>query len=195
MTKQEQNIEFFKKNRQDCEYIEFENLKILLFNSVVSMKKKPAMMVWKGKQQNPFSNYYYMSEERRKEALENHKKSALALKEYKEKRKAERKAFNPDVKVGDIYRSSWGYEQTNIDFYQVIEVKGKSTVVLREIAHKMKEDSMYEHGMACEVLPLENSFLNENTITKRVGKYGITLNSYASASKWDGKAEYKSWYY
>lgn len=38
------------------------------------------------------------------------------------------------VRVGDIFYVSWGYEQTNVDFYQVVALKGKKTAVVREIA-------------------------------------------------------------
>jgi len=34
-----------------------------------------------------------------------------------------------EAKVGDIYVCSWGYEQTNIDYYQVVRVLPKSVVV------------------------------------------------------------------
>ena len=40
------------------------------------------------------------------------------------------------LQIGSILYTSWGYEQTNIDFYQVIELIGTSTVVLREIAQE-----------------------------------------------------------
>ena len=33
--------------------------------------------------------------------------------------------------AGDIFYTSWGYEQTNIDFYQVISASGKSVKVRR----------------------------------------------------------------
>lgn len=32
---------------------------------------------------------------------------------------------NDTVSVGDVFVSSWGYEQTNVTFYQVISVHGK----------------------------------------------------------------------
>lgn len=32
---------------------------------------------------------------------------------------------NGTVSVGDVFVSSWGYEQTNVNFYQVISVHGK----------------------------------------------------------------------
>ena len=35
------------------------------------------------------------------------------------------------VRLGDIFYTEWGYEQTNIDFYQVVALKGKHTITLR----------------------------------------------------------------
>lgn len=32
---------------------------------------------------------------------------------------------NDTVSVGDVFVSSWGYEQTNVTFYQVLSVHGK----------------------------------------------------------------------
>lgn len=37
------------------------------------------------------------------------------------------------VRVGDIFSASWGYEQTNVDFFQVIELVGKRSVRVREV--------------------------------------------------------------
>lgn len=37
------------------------------------------------------------------------------------------------VKVGDLFRASWGYEQTNNDFFQVVELVGASSVRVREV--------------------------------------------------------------
>ncbi len=37
------------------------------------------------------------------------------------------------VHVGDLFCESWGYEQTNVSFFQVVALKGKHTAVLREI--------------------------------------------------------------
>lgn len=40
------------------------------------------------------------------------------------------------VFIGDIYYTEWGYDQTNVDFYQVVQLKGKHTVVLRQLEAK-----------------------------------------------------------
>lgn len=45
------------------------------------------------------------------------------------------------VKVGDIFSASWGYEQTNNDFFQVIALVGESSVRVREVYFPMIESS------------------------------------------------------
>lgn len=43
-------------------------------------------------------------------------------------------------KVGDILYSSWGYDQTNIDLYQITELNGASMVTLKPVYLEIKED-------------------------------------------------------
>ena len=40
---------------------------------------------------------------------------------------------NGTVAVGDVFASSWGYEQTNVDFYQVVALHGRTMVTVRKI--------------------------------------------------------------
>ena len=51
--------------------------------------------------------------------------------EHEERRKVEETQNAEGVHLGDIFYSSWGYDQTNIDFYQVVQLKGKHTLILR----------------------------------------------------------------
>ena len=42
--------------------------------------------------------------------------------------------------IGKIFYSSWGYEQTNIDFYEVVEVsKSGKSLTLQQIGSKIVE--------------------------------------------------------
>ena len=41
------------------------------------------------------------------------------------------------MKQGDIFVSSWGYDQTNVDFYEVVKVAAK-TVTLIPIERKVQ---------------------------------------------------------
>ena len=45
------------------------------------------------------------------------------------------------VKVGDIFSASWGYDQTNNDFFQVVALVGESCVRVREVYLPLIESS------------------------------------------------------
>jgi len=113
------------------------------------------------------------------------------------------------IKVGDIFYMSWGYEQTNLDFFQVIALKGKTQVIIKEVVlHTIAEED-YPHGMAREVrfdktkaVPVtRSSFVkdNEKGMIKKVcgtkeNPY-LNMTSYANAHLYDGQKLYESWYY
>ncbi len=40
---------------------------------------------------------------------------------------------NKGIKCGDIFTCSWGYEQTNVDFFKVEKIRGTKQVLLREV--------------------------------------------------------------
>lgn len=111
----------------------------------------------------------------------------------KEARKdAKKNVVNP-YKVGDIFYSSWGYEQTNVEFYQVVEVKGKN-IVVREVA-QVRVETGFMSG-TCE--PIKDKFLSKETSTKRVSAYinsGNQPQVYVKGlHKYDGKPKYWSAY-
>ncbi len=105
-----------------------------------------------------------------------------------------------DVKIGDIFSSSWGYDQTNVDYYQVVGFAGKTMVALREIAGRTTET-----GFMCgQKVPTPGAFKG-GAIRKKLklgynGNPSVRLNSFSSASKMTPKADgsyesnYVSWY-
>ena len=88
-------------------------------------------------------------------------------------------------KVGDILVSSWGYDQTNIDFYEVVQVKGKGTVVIRQVQEKIVRQGDQEE----DVVPEPGKFEGEPLLrrVKPGDRPGVKLESYAWAYLWDGK--------
>lgn len=135
------------------------------------------------------------------------------------KEKAEKKnVFG--VKVGDKFSASWGYEQTNNDFFQVIALVGEKSVRVREVnlpivrrdpVSGMAEDRVYK--ITGEILPPSphSVFIKdqEKGDLKRI-KPGyfqdeekaknncyFDISSYASAYKCNGETKkvYESWYY
>lgn len=136
-----------------------------------------------------------------------------SLRELRQRAKSQ---YQNPYKVGDILHHSWGYDQTNCDFYQVVEVKNAS-VVLRKIAAETVPES---EGFMCEMLmPKKDAFIEKGcqaltkhdlvitpqnpTIEKRVCFSvldGGTLRYYISVpfgwcALWDGNAQYSSWYH
>lgn len=55
-----------------------------------------------------------------------------ATREYKNKLKVS-KAAPHDVKVGDIFSASWGYDQTNIDYYEIVSLIGSTMAEVQQI--------------------------------------------------------------
>ena len=91
-----------------------------------------------GKQEKPAFHYAFRSEEQRAEFVRQQVAAGEATRKRRTERAAERRAFAPSLAVGDILRESWGYDQTNIDFYEVIAVRGRY-VTVREIAQSRQE--------------------------------------------------------
>lgn len=44
------------------------------------------------------------------------------------------------VKIGDIFFASWGWEQTNVNFFQVIALVGECSVRVREVCPQMIDE-------------------------------------------------------
>lgn len=106
----------------------------------------------------------------------------------KKSQKAEKKnAFG--VKVGDIFSASWGYEQTNIDFYQVIALRGKTQVVLAAIGAYSRQDGF----CSAMVKPKKDDFLTGGYITRlqRHGETSIvrTVKKFENGSIWAGSGD------
>jgi hypothetical protein len=155
--------------------------------------RKPCAMGFGGKRAKADFYNSYMSVESRalhvKTYLDNLEERAAA----KKTRAAEKKAFEHTLKVGDILYTSWGYDQTNIDYYQVTAVVGKKSVKIRQI------HSGLDHHDGCSqnyVIPLKDSFFEDcgeydhrgDEMLKRVGEYNsIRIESYCSATPWGGK--------
>jgi hypothetical protein len=97
--------------------------------------KTPYAAIFFGKQAKPYTHYRYRTAERReasiKLAFESRRKSLA----FKAEQRAKRLAWVPNYKVGEILHTSWGYDQTNVEFFEIVEAKGKF-VTLRELAQE-----------------------------------------------------------
>jgi len=94
------------------------------------------------------------------------------------------------VEVGDIFVSSWGYDQTNVDFYQVTRLTAQS-VEVRAIASELVSGD----GWSGTVVAVPNAFLEGLQAQKFVsrlrhgyqGEPSIKVGYQRYAWLWDGK--------
>jgi hypothetical protein len=93
--------------------------------------------------------------------------------------------------VGNILSSSWGYDQTNVTFYQVLKVTPK-TVTVREI----RKEYQYGGDMTGTVLPVRDSFPlhskeKRRTVTRSFdgSRPCLKMESYEFAYLWDGNPQ------
>lgn len=151
---------------------------------------------YRGKATKPAFYYRFSSAERAeayaaefidKEALRQAARAAAKAEE-----KAARVAFRTSLKVGDIVQGSWGYEQTNQEFYEVVEVSatGKS-VKIREVAKAVVDGSA--GYMSEQVVPMPGHYVGEE-IRKPVQLGDRVPFKHCSLGKWDGRPKDQSHY-
>ena len=102
-------------------------------------------LAFRGSAGKPEFHYSYRNAEVREKELHRFFQSISECQERKAKAKAESSAYQHDVQVGDIFRASWGYDQTNIDYYQVVSLIGQHMAEVREIGQQ-GEETAYMQG-------------------------------------------------
>ena len=87
---------------------------------------------------------------------------------------------NDKVSIGDVFNTSWGYEQTNIEFFQVVKISptGKTCQVI-QIGAKTVPGSEVPHGMADSVIPDPTNIINAKPCQVRIERH----NSWNPISK------------
>jgi|TARA_R110002074_G_scaffold364284_2_gene537717 hypothetical protein len=155
-------------------------------------KDAPCAMSFYGKKSKATDRYRFATVEKRDtwvaDTLANAKAWEDKKAEDKAKRAADKKEAMANAVVGDIYYCSWGYDQTNIDFYEIVAKKGVN-IEIRKVS-KILDRS--ERG-ADYVCAKKGSYIGEEVIKKRFnGSGNITMNSYSSAYPWSGTPKYET---
>jgi hypothetical protein len=123
------------------------------------------------------------------------------------------------VKVGDYFYASWGYDQTNVDWFRVVGLTPKG-VKIQKVFGTTVDDG--EGGPVTYVAPTPEPYTTETRIydedgnvtwddqgriatevkiapivTKRLQSYGgdsvyLPWRSYTNLYRWDGKPKYQT---
>lgn len=162
-------------------------------------QNRPIAIGFTGTKGKPDFNYYFTSEANREKYINKFIEEQKKNLEYKAERKAKKQAptiYQVPFKPGDIIYNSWGYDQTNVDFYQVTRCT-KSSVFIRPI--KAEYASFAGCDMAAYLKPLKNQFTDNNEeIRKKIQWYdgnAYVKFEFGGCSRWkQGDEIYCSWY-
>lgn len=133
-----------------------------------------------GKRNKPDFHYRYRTPEARDEEIKYYFDSRKATLEYKKNLRKEHKAAKRGVEVGDILVASWGYEQTNIDYYQVTDMIGKTMVEVRKINGEHVEDTSWMTGKS---KPSKDNFTDDEPMRRVAKNGGVKIDSVRWAHK------------
>lgn len=86
---------------------------------VYDMAGKFALISFWGTSAKPDQHFYCRTEQQRDQAVQKWKASVESSVTFRAERKAKTAATPNPYKVGDIVNTSWGYDQTNVDFFIV----------------------------------------------------------------------------
>lgn len=179
--------------KKDAILTEVANLKILTY--YVEDKDQMYLTIFRGRKQSPIHNSPYQDLEKLQSDRLKIQKHYIEWQEAKEARKAEQKAKASEgadqVKVGDIFVRSWGYDQTQIDYYLVTEKLSKWYVNLVPIASETvpgSEGINHDKVMPCKDLPTgqpeRRKITDGNTVSLGDSKW---------CWRWSGKARTRTW--
>ena len=184
-TKREIAIDFFT---QKSERVENYKNQIIIFEYTAN--GFPCASILHKREIKPSLNYKFKREAQRADFIGTQKNLADKEEERDIIRLKNGMENANKMNVCAILYSSWGYEQTNVDFYIIIARSGVC-VTLQEIGCIREYDSRGDSGTC---MPNKEIKIGE-PFRKRINKYGnITLNSYSYASIYDGKPKCFSCY-
>lgn len=141
-----------------------------------------------GKAVKPTFHYTFKDQTRRETYVREFFEGRRATIAFRAEQKA--KASAPStLKLNDILVASWGYDQTNIEWFQVTRLVGPTTVEIRPIAAANIKDTGWASG---RTIPMIDQFTGE--ATRRRVQYGhsVKVHECAHAYHWDGRPRHWS---
>lgn len=157
---------------------------------------QPAVRIFYGKQGKPALACYFVdfksktAQQQRADKIASYFASRQAWAKAKADRAAKRKAQGRGVEVGQYMVASWGYDQTNVDFYRVVNLIGRT---MAEVV-KVGAISVSADGNMCgKVIPAEEIPAGAKPFRVVVKDGRATIRG-QFAKVWDGMPEYVSWY-
>ena len=135
-------------------------------------------MAFGGRRQKPDFHFRFRDQAKREAAIREHFEKCR----QQQNRRTENRTKPRKLQVGHILKSSWGYDQTNVDFYQVTGLIGSTMVELRKVAAVSKETA----SMQGTCVPDVDTFTGD-PIRRRADGDGVRIDDVRWASLWNAR--------
>lgn len=150
---------------------------------------QPAAIAYAGKSNKPVWHYRFTNEAQRQARINGLFDGVEYRENAKQERKAARQSFTHTITEGDILYASWGYDQTNIEYFQVVS-RTRKTVTFCEIAQTKQPDGF----MTGTCLPIKNKFIGKEYTRPVRPDNKVNFAEYEGGMmrrlwKWDGTAK------
>lgn len=142
---------------------------------------RPCARGYRGRAVKASFRFYFRNAASREKYVSEWVKTETQRIEAKQRRKAEQKKPH-GYKVGDVLYASWGWEQTNIDFYEIVGVRGAVVDLVG-----LRQDRVQTFSMQGTCTPRKGDHVGEVIKGKRPNGMGyVRLTNYSFARAWDG---------
>lgn len=172
---------------KDRTRIDAPNLKAVAYTYETS-SGDPCAVLYHGRRKKPDLHIRYDSNLKREEGIQKH------FSRYQDREKCKR-----ELAVSDVLCCTWGYEQTNVDFYEVVRLIGEYSVAIRKIGC----DSTPTEWLQGRKIPIPGLFIGDEMIRRVCPEDGtrVVIQNYNSATLEkptitdDGEKVYESFEY
>ena len=200
----ESNKVFYLTGGKNIKTVKEPGVEIVTYTNTA---KQLCSLIWYGKQSKPSKHYAWATEEKREKYVQERLLTVLVRETDKKvvaaRKKAAKEAGHP-YKTGTILYGSWGYDQTNIDYWQITRTTGK-TLFLRRIHSEITKSTGWA---SAKVVALKDEFYEEGGYCGKeykkvpqcwIGSDGspqwyVKSPIHGSLWEWDGTPKEKSWY-
>lgn len=163
--------------------------------AVVYVVREPRLTAsgFSGKRAKPDFAHLFKSQEQLDVYIESYFKGLAAQNEHRVDRANNRRSlaikFLEQLKPGVILYDTWGYEQTNVEFYKVMDRKGSKVLVQELGCSRVGEPTGWASDRVTAGKPLDKP---AEWITVRGSR--VKISDCISLGLWDGQDLHRSWY-
>ncbi len=143
---------------------------------------RPTVVAYAGKSAKPAMWFQFSNEAAREKRVIAFFAARAASLAHKAERKAARNKPH-QLQLGHVLVASWGYEQTNIDFFEVTKVVGPHTVEVRPI-RSIIDPTLVDQGRA---LPKGGDYTGPATRHRVSNGDSVKIDDVRRASLWNGR--------